>query len=318
MNCSTRMSSLEPPLTTIFGVMFMSISVFASVTNGFVLFVLWKPGGKVTSSTKILTSLAVSDFLVGMILSPLTSWQVLSKSLNDCRVEYTRRYLVLLLTGSSVLTLGLISYDRYILLLKLSNYSKYMTRWKLITFLLFPWLVPALIPILQLEIFGSFPYLIAVILIFFCPLVVLIVNYRLILRVIKRQEKTLRTYELEVSGATSVTDTSRGTIQNSFKEIAATEKKKRKARKQITQAKSVIMLIFWYILCLMPSNAWIVVRLINLKYHFLSLKVFHVWYLIAAVTTLLNSCLNPVIYFLKNPEFRKRAKASIQRRVNSN
>ena len=134
MNCSTRMSSLEPPLTTIFGVMFISISVFASVTNGFVLFVLWKPGRKVTTSTKILTSLAVSDFLVGMILSPLTSWQVLSKSLNDCRVEYTRRYLVLLLTGSSVLTLGLISYDRYILLLKLSNYSKYMTRWKLNNF----------------------------------------------------------------------------------------------------------------------------------------------------------------------------------------
>ena len=318
MNCSTRMSSLETPLTTIFGAMFISISVFASVTNGLVLFVLWKPGGKVTTSTKILTSLAVSDFLVGMILSPLTSWQVLSKSLNDCRVEYTRRYLVLLLTGSSVLTLGLISYDRYILLLKLGNYSKYMTRWKLITFLLFAWLVPALIPILQLEIFGSFPYLIAVILIFFCPLVVLSVNYRLILRVIKRQEKTLRTYELEVSGATSVTDTSRGTIQNNFKEIAATEKKKRKARKQITLAKSVIMLIFWYILFLMPSNAWIVVRLINLKYYFLSLKVFHVWYLIAAVTTLLNSRLNPVIYFLKNPEFRKRAKASIQRSVNSN
>ena len=135
MNCSTRMSSLEPPLTTIFGVMFISVSVFASVTNGFVLFVLRKPSRKVTTSTKILTSLAVSDLFVGMILSPLTSWQVLSTSLNDCRMEYTRHYLVLLLTGSSVLTLGLISFDRYILL-KLSNYSKYMTRRKLIAFLL--------------------------------------------------------------------------------------------------------------------------------------------------------------------------------------
>lgn len=308
MNCSTRISSLEPPLTTIFGVIFISISVFASATNGFVLFVLGKPSRKVTTSTKILASLAVSDLLVGMILSPLTSWHVLSTSLNDCRIEYIRRYLVLLLTGCSVLTLGLISFDRYTLLLKLSNCSKYMTRWNLITFLLFAWLVPALTPILQLEIFGSFPYLIAVILIYFCPLIVLVVNYRLLLRVIKRQEKTIRTYKLQISGATSLTDTSRGAMQNSFKDKATTEKKKRKARKQIALAKFVTMLIFWYILCMMPSNAWIMVRLINLKYHFLNLKIFHVWYLIAAVTTLLNSYLNPVIYFLKNPEFRKRVK----------
>lgn len=68
---------------------------------------------------------------------------------------------------------------------------------------------------------------------------------------------------------------------------------------------------------MMPSNAWIMIRLINLKYHFLNLKIFHVWYLIAAVTALLNSCLNPVIYFLKNPEFRKRDKFSFQRSVNS-
>lgn len=104
--------------------------------------------------------------------------------------------------------------------------------------------MPALIPILQLEIFGAFPYLIAVILIFFCPLIVLVVNYRLLLRVIKRQEKTLRTYKLEVSGATSVTDTSRGTMQNSFKDKIKIKKKKRKARKQIALAKSVTMLIF--------------------------------------------------------------------------
>ena len=312
MNCSTRMSSLEPPLTTIFGVMFILTSFIASIANSLVLFVLWKPGSKITSSTKILTSLAVSDLLVGMILSPLTCWQVLSTSLRDCNIDYIRRYFVVFLTGSSVLTLAMISYDRYTLLTKLTNYNKYITKRKVIAFFVFAWLVPAVIPVLQLKIFGTVAYLVAVTIIFFGPLLVLICSYYFILRVIHRQERTLRTYDLEV-GAVSEDNINKGTSKNSFHQIILTERKKRKERKQIALAKSVTVLIICYTLCLMPSNAWMMFHLLNSKYKFLDWKVFHAWYIISTLATQLNSCINPVIYFLKNPEFRKRAKISLQR-----
>ena len=95
--------------------------------------------------------------------------------------------------------------------------------------------------------------------------------------------------------------------------MISAEKKKRQERKQIALAKSVTVLIICYTLCLMPSNAWMIFNLLNSKYKFLDWKVFHVWYIIATFATQLNSCINPIIYFLKNPEFRKRAKISFQR-----
>ena len=165
---------------------------------------------------------------------------------------------------------------------------------------------------MQLKIFGTVAYLVAVTIIFFGPLLVLICSYYFILRVIHRQERTLRTYDLEV-GAVSEDNINKGTSKNSFHQIILTERKKRKERKQIALAKSVTVLIICYTLCLMPSNAWMIFHLLNSKYKFLDWKVFHAWYIISTLATQLNSCINPAIYFLKNPEFRKRAKISLQR-----
>ena len=83
--CPIHISLLNPPLTTVFGVMFIIASIMATTGNAFVLFVLWRPGRKVTSSIKILSSLAVSDMLVGLVLSPVSAWQVLDyTTLRNC------------------------------------------------------------------------------------------------------------------------------------------------------------------------------------------------------------------------------------------
>ena len=125
------------------------LSILAIVENGFILFFIWKPDRKIPFSIKILSSLAVSDLLVGMVLSPVTSWQVLNHtSLNNCNADYVRRYFTVLLVGSSVLTLVLVAFNRYISLTKLTNYNRYMSNRKLIVLITFAWLVPALTPIL--------------------------------------------------------------------------------------------------------------------------------------------------------------------------
>ena len=168
MNCTTHVSVLEPPLTNVFGTMFIVITIVATTGNGFVLFVIWRSGYKITSSAKILTSFAVSDLLVGIVSSPLTCWQVLNCiSLNVCDINYVRRYFLFSLCVIPGLTLALISYDRYIYLTKLTNYNKYMTKKKIVALLILAWLVPAVIPIFQLKIFRIYVFLLGLLFFFF-------------------------------------------------------------------------------------------------------------------------------------------------------
>ena len=122
--------------------MFIVTTIVASAGNGFALFVIWRPDYKITSSTKLLTSLAVSDLLVEIVLSPLTCRQVVNYiSLKGCDIDYIRRYILFFLCVTSGLTLALISYDRYIYLIQMTNYNKYMTKRKLLPLLMFAWLV---------------------------------------------------------------------------------------------------------------------------------------------------------------------------------
>ena len=230
MNCTTCMSLLEPPLTFVFGFMFIVTSVMATVGNGFSLFIIWRPGLKLTSSTKILTSLVVSDLLVGIILSPLTCFQVLNYiSLNDCEIDYARRYLFFFLCNTSGLTLVVISYDRYILLTKLTNYNKFMTKNKLIVLLILAWLVPALIPLLQLKIFGPYVYLFGILTVFFGALVFLIISYSCIVKVIRQKEKQLETHEVNLVESSS--DNTSYEKNEDLKESDISRKRQRREKK---------------------------------------------------------------------------------------
>ena len=77
MDCQTRMSLLHPPLTYAFGVVFIVISLIATIANSVVLVILLMPK-RISTSYKVLISLAVSDVLVGLILSPIAAWQVIN------------------------------------------------------------------------------------------------------------------------------------------------------------------------------------------------------------------------------------------------
>ena len=310
MSCAIRMSMLKPPLTTIFGLMFIVLSILAIVENGFILFFIWKPGRKITSSIKILSSLAVSDLLVGMVLSPVTSWQILKHtSLSNCYVEYVRRYFTVLLVGSSVLTLGLVAFDRYISLTKLTNYNRYMNNRKLIFLITFAWLVPALIPILQKKIFGPYTYLSAVLVLFLVPLIFLVVFYNFIIQVVRRKERNLlnchqKVFFIATNNAKEDWEIAR----------AIQQRESLKAKKQLVVAKAVTILIVCYSLCIMPINTWIIVNILNSKYNFMNLKVHQTWYMVSMLAAECNSIINPVIYILKYPEFKKRLRILFKRK----
>ena len=319
MNCTTRMSTLKPPLTTIFGSLFILVSIMATVGNGFALIIIWKPGRKITSPTKLLTSLAVSDLLVGIVLSPLTCWQVLDYiSLNVCEIDYARRYFYFFLCVTSGLTLALISYDRYVLLTKLTNYNKYMSKKKLITLLTLAWLVPALLPVFQIKIFGPYIYFLGVVICFFGVLIVLIISYCCIVRVIRKKEKKVLNHakELQLVECSNDTTTSEKRKEPKIKYVNEKDMSKKldqREKKYVALAKFVVILILCFLLLNSPVSIWTILSLINVKYDFFNENFIDICYITASLAAQFNSCVNPLIYFFKNPEFRRRAKSFLKR-----
>ena len=78
---------------------------------------------------------------------------------------------------------------------------------------------------------------------------------------------------------------------------------------------SVITIFF--LLYSSPIAIWIILNLISIKYDFVDENAIYICYTNANFTTQFNSCLNQVIYFLKNAEFRRIAKSFLKDKSNS-
>ena len=123
------------------GIFLACISPLTIAINVLVLITMLRYNVLKTPSFKMLVSLALSDLLTGAIVAPITSVQLLKTyTKSDCVVDMACIYLELLFIGTSALTLGCISYDRYLHLSQLSNYK--MPKRKLYVFLLMCWLIP--------------------------------------------------------------------------------------------------------------------------------------------------------------------------------
>ena len=87
-----------------------------------------------------------------------------------------------------------------------------------------------------------------------------------------------------------------------------------KVKKQLVVAKAVAILIVCYCLCMMPISIWIIVNILNSKHDFINLKAHQTLYMVSTLTAQCNSIINPVIYMLKYPEFKKRLRIFFQRK----
>ena len=149
MACNSTLDYLPDVVwKNIFGTLMCAVAVTASFENIIVLIVIFKCSALRTPSNRILASLATADLLTGAIVAPLNVAQYFRVSiLHNCTVEAVRRYLSTALIGASTFTLGFISYDRCLHLVKLRKYkleAKY-----LYPVLAICWLVPILLPFLR-------------------------------------------------------------------------------------------------------------------------------------------------------------------------
>ena len=305
MVCQTRMAYLQAPTTTIYGVLFIIGSVFTVIANSMVLVILWMPRNR-SRSNKILTSLAVSDLLVGLVVFPINSYQMLSKhGLSDCPVDYARVYFAVFLEGSSVLTLAVVSLDRYLLMTKYNKYQTRAAKQLTAVLLVAAWVIPAVAPAFRWV--GRVTYLVLIFVIFFAPFFILMGSYFLIARTLRKQELILikRHKESFVMNSENLKldEVIKSSEQQSTTVTTTTRMRTEKAH--IKLAKSVIWLLIVYFCCVTPKNIWIIVYLADSFHHFWEPLSHQNYYLFAMLMVSYNSFFNPIVYFWKNPQIRK-------------
>ncbi|XP_057308189.1 trace amine-associated receptor 8c-like [Hydractinia symbiolongicarpus] len=253
-----------------------------------------------TKSYEFLQSLAASDLLIGIILGPLTAWQLFDQNIRlNCYADMARGYLMVLFVGSSNIKLALIAYDRYILLTKLKNYKQYMTTRKYVFLITFSWICPALVPILKFG--GKFVYLCLANVVFMSATVILILSYFCLIRVVKKQESVMQSHKKnsitlqKLRGPTTILNE-----KSTFK---------RQKLENVT-----LTLILAHLICTVPMFVWTLANLTDAFFHGLNHYVEHVMYLCAVTMYQMSSCCNPVIYFFKNSSFTKCVKKMLHRK----
>ncbi|XP_066929058.1 rhodopsin-like [Clytia hemisphaerica] len=329
--CKTRMADLTTPTTTIYGAFFIMGSVFTIIANSLVLIVLWMPSNR-SRSNKILTSLAVSDLLVGLVVFPINAYQVLAVGgLINCPVDYTRVYFAVFLEGSSVLTLAVVAFDRFILMTKYNLYDKKSVKHLTVGLIVAAWLIPASAPAFRWV--GRVPYLIFIFVIFFAPFFILFVSYFLIARALRAQELLLikrRKESFIIDSSTTPGDpgddskggnTGTDIPLDDITEIQTPADSKRKSRMRtekahIKLAKAVIWLLVVYFCCVTPKNIWIIVYLADSFEHFWDAHSHQNYYIFAMLAVSYNSFFNPIVYFWKNPQIRKGLKRLLRQSKN--
>jgi len=141
MVCQTRMSIITPPVTYFYAAFFTIGGIMAVISNFIVLIILWLPEHR-SRSNKLLTSLAASDLFVGLTVFPITAYQMFHyASLSSCNIDFARIYYCVALQGSSCMVLGVIAYDRYILMTKTNAYYKPSMRKFIIALVTLSWLI---------------------------------------------------------------------------------------------------------------------------------------------------------------------------------
>ena len=309
-----RISLITSPSTYVYGGCFIMFAIVASLANITALYILLtsRTNGMLNKSTKVLTSLAVSDVLTGLIGFPTSAYQILSD--NSCDKDYVRSLMSLILTGSSNLALALIAFDRYLLLTKFTKYDSLMTNRVLVLLISLCWLYPILTIALRYAP-SPYPYLASLVFIFYGPIIFIIVFYFLLVQEIYRSEKNLKQHGQRHIITPSVIQTpvfSRSPRSTStfaaasIKTPISDAHSKRTEKRHLRTARAVTWLLVCYSLCMAPFNLWIVFNIVNAQYGIMSTKTIQEWYIFGVTVAGWNSCFNPFVYLTKQPNARKR------------
>ena len=289
-------NNMEDITRIILGLFNTFTSITATLGNLLIIIVILYFKSLRRRSNYLIMLLAVTDLAVGALLQPMASAQLFNSSIGkDCLTAYATTYLGAMLCGASSWTLTLISYDRYLHLVKLQNYNVHMTKRKFLLMNAFCWAFPICLGTLMfsestLDIYYG--------------LLVLGANFNVIIIVVCYKQS----YQF-IKEKSSIFPT-RSMPNPSSQEEA------KKINHNWKLAKTFALIIACYLVCWTPMVTFVIYLIIQRKAG-LSFGSFapyvHTVYYLTLLMGYSNSSMNPVIYFWRNRELKSAMKQFVLR-----
>ena len=275
------------------GTLNIATSATATAGNLLIIIVILTRKQLRTRPNSLICCLAVTDLAVGIIMQPIISVQLFNENAGrNCGVTYALYCIGTMICGCSSLILVLISYDRYLHLTKLQNYSKHMPRRKIIILLAFCWIIPAISGSLVFEDYTRFVmYIMSISALFFCTVALVFFNKK-IYRFIKNRSKV-------------------------FPVSVATKPKtaeQMRVRRQTKLAKTLLIIVGCFVICWMPFVVYYLYAFIDTIFGIIApndLAYADTMHCIGLTLGLLNSSINPAVYFWRNKTLRTEARKFI-------
>ena len=148
--CESNFEWLSTQLSHFFAIANSTICLCPFFGNSLIFFVFYKDRRPHTRSSCCLLSPVTTDFLAGFLLEPIHATQLFYwTARTNCGLNTVRRFITSMLLGASMSSIALISYDRYLLLSKSSQYNAHTTKRRIEVPLLLCWVLPGLSPLLN-------------------------------------------------------------------------------------------------------------------------------------------------------------------------
>ena len=286
-----------------FGGFFILLSLFGGAGN---LTTCWYMFLKKKSCQMTLKSLLIADTMACLVSLPLQSFRMFQFNwIADCHLEAVGFYITVIAVWASCLTICIIAFDRYTLLTKYKRYHIIMTKKRVKIMLALVWLVSVVGSCAKFVPGGGPPVFRpingAMLLI---PVILLPIFYYGIVKHVHRSEKRMETHKKmgsqhSVPSQFTINEKATGGTSSSSNQL---QSKKRKV------ARRSALLVGWFFICSCTCIALMALLMVNRKKRFLTPYSVHLLSKLSYLSLVMNSCLNPVIYFLRDAKYQRTLK----------
>lgn len=294
MTCKVSLESLPTTAGIALSIINTVIGLLALCGNLIVFVIVYRNTKLRTRSNCLLISLATTDFLVGLVLEPIFVIQMLSSKLAlNCDLNGTRRFLTATLTGASMGTIALISYDRYIHLSKTVNYNEHMKKTKVAALITMSWLLPFVCTFFKDIGKNELVYSGSIVAYSSIAVAIIVVSYVKIMQIIKAKKRTLKSMKNDMSDRQ----------QEQRQEV-------RRIRGEERAAKAIATIMACFAIFIAPIAVYhglsAIAKIQSMDVGDKSSLI--LFYAIAMTISKANSAVNPFIYYYRIPEFKETAK----------
>lgn len=295
LTCQTAVQHITYPWTTLFAVYFSIIAFTSTFFNAVILTVLCRIIQHQSKSNyfKYLISLAASDLCVGIVVCTTTALAFASRTLqNNCLLDLIRRYVAVLSIGTTNAMIGIISFDRYLLLTRPHHFHTHISQRHQNAVITMAWCTTGLAPLLRFvnrKVYQTVCALVVLTIFLF-----LAVCYYYLTKAVRISERNIKE---------AMKENFPNTKKNKMGVGIKFWKNNYQHRKYIQSVQAVLLLITAYILFVGPIAVHAIIS-ISLE-NVLTEKCSHMIYAVMLAIIVINSLVNPFIYFAKIKDLRQ-------------